>query len=534
MPSAIIVGSGPSAASVAISLADKADWKITVLDIGLDLEPGHQEARDRLSDLPRERWDHRDVLDISARPVATAVNGLPEKRAYGSDYPFRDSGQLSPVAVERGLNDALISGAYGGFSSVWGAQLLPFPDDAFESWPFSGADLAPHYRAVLTAIPYAAVEDDLARVLPLHAAPQTPMPLSPRATAVERRYRRHRVALNQKGLVLGQSRLAVRSEACIACGMCMTGCPYSLIYSAAQTFDELRSRSRVDYRGGMLAVELSEGAAGATVVARETRSGSEHSFSADRVFVACGAVGTTRLVLGSLHRYGQDVVLKESAQFVLPFVSSRSTGDPRSQSAHALGQLSAVIELSDVDESQLHLQVYTYDPAFLDALPRLLRGKVAKPLLPSVLSRLSVGLGYLPSSASPRLRIRLNAPTSDAQRAPLVITRDATSPDPRRLLRAFSRRLLAFAPLLDLWPVLPRLQLSAPGKSYHWGGTFPHARSSSSDLTTDRLGRLPAWQRIHLVDAAVLPGFASTSFTLTVMANAHRIATESLELSEDA
>jgi hypothetical protein len=177
--------------------------------------------------------------------------------------------------------------------------------------------------------------------------------------------------------------------------------------------------------------------------------------------------------------------------------------------------------------------LYTYDSAFLEALPRLLQMKVAEPLLPSILSRLSVGLGYLPSSASPRLRIRLNAPTSDSQRAPLVVTRETASPDPKRMLRTLSRRLLAFAPLLDLWPVLPRLQLSAPGKSYHWGGTFPHATSSSSDLMTDRLGRLPAWRRIHLVDAAVIPGFASTSFTLTVMANAHRIATESLELSED-
>jgi ferredoxin len=533
MPSAIIVGSGPSAASVAICLADKADWKITVLDIGLDLEPAHRHARDRLSALPRERWDRRDVLDISAHPVATSVNGLPEKRAYGSNYPFRDGGQLSPIAVERGLNDALISGAYGGFSSVWGAQLLPFPDESFASWPLSGAELAPHYRAVLSSIPYAAVDDDLATVLPLHAAPQTPMPLSPRAAAVEHRYRQHRVVLNKKGLVLGRSRLAVRSEACIACGMCMTGCPYSLIYSAAHTFDDLRSRRRVDYHGEMVVVALSEGPSGATVVARDTGSDTEHSFTADRVFVACGAVGTTRLVLGSLRRYGQDVVLHESAQFVLPFVSVGSTGDPRYQSAHALGQLSAVIELPDVDESQLHLQMYTYDPAFLEALPRLLQMKVAEPLLPSLLSRLSVGLGYLPSSASPRLRIRLNAPTSDSQRAPLVVTRETTSPDPKRMLRTLSRRLLAFAPLLDLWPVLPRLQLSAPGKSYHWGGTFPHAISSSSDLMTDRLGRLPAWRRIHLVDAAVIPGFASTSFTLTVMANAHRIATESLELSED-
>jgi ferredoxin len=532
MPSAIIIGSGPSAASVAICLADKADWKVTVLDIGLDLEPDHKGARERLSDLPRERWDRRDVLDISTRPVATPIEGLPEKRAYGSDYPFRDSGQLSPIAVERGVNDALISGAYGGFSSVWGAQLLPFPDGAFESWPVSAEELAPHYRAVLAAVPYAAADDDLATVLPLHAPPRDPMPLSPRAAAVEGRYRRHRVALNKKGLVLGRSRLAVRSDACIACGMCMTGCPYSLIYSAAQTFDDLRARNRVEYHGGMLAVELSEEAAGATVIARDTGSSMEHSFTADRVFVAGGAVGTTRLVLGSLRRYGQDVALQESAQFVLPFLSFRSTGDPRSHSAHALGQLSGVIELPD-DESQVHLQMYTYDPAFLDALPGLLRGKLARPLLPSVLSRLSVGLGYLPSSESPRLRIRLNEPTSGSQRAPLVITRDAMSPDPRHLLRTLSRRLLAFAPLLDLWPVLPRLQLSAPGKSYHWGGTFPHAAGSPSDLTTDRLGRLPAWRRIHLVDAAVIPGFAPTSFTLTVMANAHRIATESLELSED-
>lgn len=533
MPSALIVGSGPSAAAVAICLADKADWKITVVDIGLDLELDHRDARDRLSSLPRERWARQDILNISAQPIATSVDGLPEKRAYGSDYSFREAGQLSPIAVERGVNDALISPAYGGFSSVWGAQLLPFPNETFESWPLSGTDLAPHYRAVLTAIPYAAADDDLATVLPLHATPQAPMPLSPRAADVERRYRRHRAELNRQGLVLGRSRLAVRSDACIACGLCMTGCPYSLIYSAAHTFDDLRSRRRVDYHGGMVVVGLSEGPAGVSVVARETVLGTEHSFTADRVFVACGAVGTTRLVLESLRRYGRDVVLQESAQFVLPFVSLRSTGDPRRQSTHALGQLSAVIALPDVDEPQLHLQMYTYDPAFLDALPGPLQGRLSRPLLSSVLSRISVGLGYLPSSASPRLRIRLNAPTSDSKRAPLVITRDATSPDPRRLLRPLSRRLLAFAPLLDLWPVLPRLQLSAPGKSYHWGGTFPHAASTSSDLTTDRLGRLPTWRRIHLVDAAVIPGFASTSLTLTVMANAHRIATESLELSED-
>jgi choline dehydrogenase-like flavoprotein len=39
---------------------------------------------------------------------------------------------------------------------------------------------------------------------------------------------------------------------------------------------------------------------------------------------------------------------------------------------------------------------------------------------------------------------------------------------------------------------------------------------------------MPEWDRVHLVDGSVLPTIASTTFTLTVMANAHRIATEVL------
>jgi choline dehydrogenase-like flavoprotein len=31
---------------------------------------------------------------------------------------------------------------------------------------------------------------------------------------------------------------------------------------------------------------------------------------------------------------------------------------------------------------------------------------------------------------------------------------------------------------------------------------------------------------VHLVDASVFPAVAATTFTLTIMANAHRIATE--------
>jgi choline dehydrogenase-like flavoprotein len=85
--------------------------------------------------------------------------------------------------------------------------------------------------------------------------------------------------------------------------------------------------------------------------------------------------------------------------------------------------------------------------------------------------------------------------------------------------------------MLDLYPLVPMLRLSAAGKSYHWGGSFPHAADRTNTHSSDRLGRVGSWERIHLVDASVFPTVPAMTFGLTVMANAHRIASESLELT---
>ena len=96
------------------------------------------------------------------------------------------------------------------------------------------------------------------------------------------------------------------------------------------------------------------------------------------------------------------------------------------------------------------------------------------------------------------------------------------------MLGSALRRLGRAAPALDLWPLLSHVTFSGAGKSYHFGSTFPHRRPGAPG-GTDRWGRLAAWDRVHLVDGSVLPTIASTTFTLTVMANASRIATEVLD-----
>jgi choline dehydrogenase-like flavoprotein len=523
----IIVGSGPAAAGASLALARDASHRITVVDVGHRLEGEAAAAVDRMALETPAQWDSDDLELIRAQPKDVVVKGLPEKRSYGSDFPFRDVGQRTGLTGIDQVNTAVISGAYGGLSNVWGSQVMPFTPATFRQWPVSVAEMELHYRSILREIPFAGEADALSEHFPL-IGPASPLPpLAPRTLSVIAAADRHRNALRRNGVVVGRARLAFDSPRCVRCGLCMTGCPYSLIYSSASTFDRLRREGRVEYRAGLLAVRLGEESSRPYVIVRDLAGGGTQRLDADRVLVACGAVGTTRLVLGSLGVFGEDIELAESAQFVLPMVSMRPVPDPRYVDEFTLNQFNMVVSTDDewLHVTQIHF--YPHNPAIMEALPSRVSSFAGGALVRPILRRLTIGLGYLPSWASAPLRVRAERAEHSDDLPRLVVQGSATEWTRTSMFRKVLGRVLRAAPMLDLWPVLPMMFMSVAGKSYHFGGSFPH-RTDAVDgvLTTDRLGRLDAWDRIHLVDASVFPTVPATTFTLTIMANAHRIATE--------
>jgi ferredoxin len=522
---AIIVGAGPAAVGAALGLLRDPESRVMILDVGGRLEEPNAAARRRLAATARGEWNRADVEITSRLPVESVAEGLPEKRSYGSDYPFRDFGQLTDVAVRDGVNRVVVSGAYGGFSNAWGAQVMPFTEAAFRQWPVTLAQMTPHYQAVLGQIPYAAQADDLDELFPRFDG-AAPLPrLSARSSVVLDRYHRHRDRIRRHGVTVGRARLAMNAPECIRCGLCLTGCPYDLIYSAGQTLDALRRQGRITYHGGLLALRVSEDEHGATLFARELDTGRVQSFTADRVLLACGGVGSSRVALNSLGLFGREVRVAESAQFVLPFLSASRVTSPRECADFTLNQFNMVVNLDadGYDVSQLHF--YTFNPVFVEALPKPLRTRRRLRMVQSeLLRRLSVALGYLPSWASPEFSIAAAPPRDDASLPRVVLSRRDTDRERGTMLRRVLWRVSAAAPYLDLWPALPVLEVPAPGKSYHWGSTFPHVDRPNGRFSSDLLGRVAPWRRIHLVDASVFPSVPATTFTLTVMANAHRIA----------
>jgi ferredoxin len=525
----LIIGSGPAAAGAALALCRYRDEDITVIDVGARLSERSRSIVDRLATMPRGDWPNEEVRSIRAPTVKPGRHSLPEKRSYGSDYPFRDIGQLRGVRPLGQTNRWIISGAYGGFSNVWGAQVMPFPDAAFKDWPFGLEQMEPHYRAILSQIPFSAEVDDLTIDFPLFGDPRPLPPVHPRTRLVLDAYRRHRERVRSLGITVGHARLAFDSDRCVSCGLCLTGCPYSLIYSASHTFDMLIGQRRIRYCSGLIAYEICESDNSVQVSAWEPGTNSFRRFEADKVYVACGAFGSTRLMLASLKHYDQPVVMHESAQFVLPTLSVKRTPDPRTVDSFTLNQFNILVSLDSVgrDVSQVHF--YSTDPTYLDALPAPLRLRAAHPAAVELLRHSTLGLGYLPSWASPRLRVVAKQPQGSRLLPDIEIEQEDSASDCAPMLREVLRRITQAARYLDLMPVRPMQFVSAGGKSYHFGGSFAHAPlDRAGPLNTDRMGRLQGWRNTHIVDGSTFPNIPATTFTLTVMANAHRIAEESV------
>jgi hypothetical protein len=310
----------------------------------------------------------------------------------------------------------------------------------------------------------------------------------------------------------------------------MTGCPYSFVYSASQTFDDLVRRRRITYTGGFVALRLGEDDGQPFVAARSLSTGIVETFSADKLFVAIGALGTTRLLAQSLGMWSRRIHMKESAQFLMPLLAFRGITDLSQEGTFTLNQFNVVMPFDESGHDIVQIHGYPFNAAMEDALPAFLARYAFQGIGAMLLRRITVGLGYLPSWWSPGFDVTVERPVSEGHIASMTLVPSADDGAlARRKLRAVTRKLVMVAPSLGLVPVVSRIALSAPGKSYHFGGSFPHSRTPKQGEETDLVGRLHPWRNIHIADATVFPTVPATTFTLSIMANAHRIARSVLE-----
>ena len=245
-----IVGSGPAGVAASVAMLGLGK-EVTMLDAGLELEPERQQILAEMQKQPEGQWDADQVRKIKEGMSSSALR-ITLKMCYGSDYPFREAEKFLPSEMG-GDVDAKPSLARGGLSTVWRAALMPYRAEDISNWPIGIADLADHYRAVMSFVKMSARHDDLETVFPLYTDRLENLEMGRQAESLMADMSKHREALRSEGIYFGASRLALEAQAaegrpgCIYCGLCMYGCPYELIYSSAFTLQSLLNDKRFSY-----------------------------------------------------------------------------------------------------------------------------------------------------------------------------------------------------------------------------------------------------------------------------------------------
>ena len=517
-----VIGSGPASISAAMALV-KRGMRVTILDGGRTLEADRQAVLDRLAAQKPEAWAEGDLDLLRGDDQSSRHGSIHSKRTYGSEYPYEDVAE--PLMTDRDHSPFHYSMARGGLSNVWGASILPAHQRDMEGWPIKAADLADHYRAVLEFMPSTGVRDELDELLPAYVPTERPVTQSRQIAELFADLRKRKAGLRKAGIYFGKSRVAMEAEPCVYCGLCLYGCPYSLIYSSARTLRRLVADGAVNYRPGIVVERVEPAGSGVVIHARDT-GGSEVKVEARQVFVGAGVLPSAHLALNSLGVFDEEVAMLDSQYFIFPFFRFFRTPGVDREALSSLVQ--AYLEIDDprVSRHLVHVEVFSYS----DFLKRALMATGLRYLLfnrwlqGQMFDRLLVLQCFLHSDDSSRMTLRLTR--NAGGRAKLEVKGEVERAAYWSSIRA-GLKLAANGLRLGGLPVVPAMQFAEPGRSYHSGGTFP-MRQSPGRLETDVLGQLPGLPGVHFVDASVFPSIPATTITLTVMANAHRIAMQSV------
>ncbi len=531
----LVVGSGASGAMAAQTLSD-GGGRVAVLDVG---------ERDET---------YREL--IPPGDFTTIRTTDPEQHAYflGRDYEGlswadnRVGSQLTPPRrhLVRGVAERvplvsdsffpLESLAYGGLGGGWGLGCYVFSPAELARAGLPPAAMRDAYQVVADRIGISGARDDVARYClgDLERIQPAP-PLEENLAGLLAAYERRRAQLNRRGFHLGRSALALLTEPTdgreptAGEDMDFWSDRGRSAYRSWITMDALRAEDAIEYLDGRLVTRFEERDDAVVVEAvRSDGSGTER-LSARRLVLAAGALGTARIVLRSLAERDRRLPLLSNPYTYMPCVQPRMLG--RAIAARK-PSFSPLILCHDPGEAGdvLHAAFFSYRSLLLFKLVREvpLGFRDARRMMHELLSSFTIAGVHHPDAGDPSRAVRLvphaDSPTGDALAADYVLRDDEQrANDAREALLARALRRLGCFPLKAI--------RTPQGGSVHYGGTLP-VSADGAPFTLDDAGRLAGTRRVLVADGSGLRYLPAQGITLTLMANAHRVAAGALETGD--
>jgi len=440
-------------------------------------------------------------------------------------FLVKDADKYLPLASES--FHPMQSLALGGLAAGWGAGSPVYEDFELRRAGLPAGEMRPFYEQVVREIGVSgAADDDVSPHLMPPGGLQDPLEIDSNAAAIFENYRRRREGFLARGFKLGRPPVAVLTR---ALGERQPN-PYhdmdfwsdarESVYRPRYTLRALQKLPNFTYINKTLAVRFHDEEDGGVVLqATDLGSNGPVTFRGRRLLLAAGAINTTRLVLRSLNRYGTRVPVLCNPYTYVPCLNLPMLGREACDRRHSLVQLTGILFPPEAPEEEVVAQFYSYRSLLLF---RLAREMPLTPRLSFLMARLIVtslvivGVNH-PDVPSPDRYLELREKNGGEEFFGSYERSDEERKVQKRRERLVLRNLLA----LRCVP-LQVLRLPA-GASIHYAGTLPF-RDGDEPLTCTPEGRIRGTRNVYAADGSPWNFLPAKGLTLTLMANARRVA----------
>lgn len=517
----IIVGSGASGVAAALQLSQMG-IKPLILDVGF---------------LPKERIENAENLYAmkASRESASFVIGhdlsyfKPEKQNLPAKLKSPYFGFVTEEPkffdVHQQNYNVITSYAKGGLANAWGNGLMRCSAEDFKELPISLEDLAPYYDKLEEEIGISGRNDDLAPFFGQSIKLQHPLKLAHNAQKILDSYTKKRSRLKEKHIYLGTPRIGVSENDYKT----RKGCKYDnlefwqpehpSLYSPSMTLDTLIAEEKVTYQKGVFVDRWEENGGSVEVIAYSVDNHEEYRFRASTLMLASGVVNTARIVLKSRKDYSTKLRLMDNPAIQFPLFFPTGFGRKIEKNAFGLTQLNLMYHSNLLNQKVIGAFLEVTSPMrseFFDKFPFIASDNIhfMKYILPGMMACQI----FLPSN--PMLSAELSLePNNDI----VISGTDETIPQPQVHEAASILRELG------LWTMEGFAHRVSHGNGIHYGGTLPMSTVPSSPYETTTDGQLSDNRNVFVIDGSVFGYIPATNYSLTIMANAMRIAKASVE-----
>lgn len=526
-----IVGSGASGANLALSLLEKG-YSVEMVDLGVSPDVAEAAQADFL-ELKRELPDpFRFFLGAELESFVGARSkgeyyGFPPSKSYVFEDPEESLAEVKGFAP-------LVSHALGGLAEAWTGGCYPFDDRDLDRFPFDLAGLSIYYDRIAERIGISGEDDEMSRFFAVPSPLLPPLPLDRHSAQLLEVARQRREGLRSRfGCHVGRARVATLSvpreerAACSQLGRCLWGCPNQAFYTPALTIEACRRYPQFLYRGGLRALAFHYGSERRIdrLGVERVASGKREELPIERLALAAGTLSSSRIFLESLFRNEgrreRLTGLMDNRQILMPFVNWRMLGQSFEPHSYQFHQIAMAFE--EAEGPALHGLVTTLGSSLAHPLIQRLPIDLRSAVVTFRGVRAALGLLNLnfPDHRRTGSHVSLHEPSEHGENR-LSVVYDPPADEAARIQRSTRRVSRCLRTLGCIVP--PGLMHVRPmGSSVHYAGTLPMS-SKRDPMTTSHTGRSHDFDNLWVVDGSTFPSLPAKNLTLTLMANAARVA----------